>query len=579
MTDGVPIDGKQDAYEVIHMVVALGNIYNYQKANSSLKDIVYSEIPPMPSALPEGFNSLRVSKNNEYVVFNSNQVSVLHLVRFKGGENLAHEPTPNHICKICGEDNATIYCENDHCKLCAQCDAQSHAEGLMAEHTRLPLEDALIDIQDCPIHPGNHVKYFCPKCHLPICLECKIKDTHARGEAAKHRLVDLRTAYADATATMKRPDTIMTNREKAIADQLKAADAKLAEVEANGAALEAEINRIAQKAIAEARQQTAELANRVKSKKAELLRKQSELRQQQALMKTHASASEPVPFLAAYYRSLALERDFADNKDLPGRPDEIQADLTVYGRLQVGPPAARQSVRERAVHASGTGTNTGTYSYTEEDKTESSIYNEQTEPHITSLERMAKRKEQKLGRPLSFAPFEGSEILESPDDARMLYLCLPFKGTPETHLMFSSARDGRSISKMHKLIDGMGITVVLVRANGQVFGGFAASKWNKDGVPFGKNSSSFLFSVSKDGFIPFRPQSDEPICLYATKDSLTFGKYDLCLAGDFDRCYSTIENSFGVGFPFDSPRARSYLAEERDFKAEIVEVWGFFSGK
>ena len=130
---------------------------------------------------------------------------------------------------------------------------------------------------------------------------------------------------------------------------------------------------------------------------------------------------------------------------------------------------------------------------------------------------------------------------------------------------------------MHKIVDGHGISVVIVKSGENIFGGFAASKWNSEGKKFGNSSSSFIFQLNKDAFIPNRGQTEEPITLFATEDSLTFGKYDLALIGNLEHCKSTLENSYGVGFQYDSHKARTFLAGAPDFRADLVEIWGFFS--
>ena len=573
--DGLPIDGTKDSYEVVHLAVALGNVYNNQKAGALLAETTFSDIAPTPSTLPIGYNSVRVSDNNEFVVFNANQINSLRLIRFAGGDNLSHDPVVKQICSECGQDNATIWCENDQCKLCAKCDEEGHQTKLTSSHTRHPLKDALIHIQKCPIHPNQVIQYYCPKCHLPVCLECKVKGNHAKGEAAKHNLIDITKAYENSFTSMNKPDPTFVTREKTLKEQLRIAEAKIEEIEDVEKEVEAEITRIAARAIEESRQQASQRALAAKSIKIELLRKLEELKRQKEIIQAHHDYSEPLPFLQAFHRNQCIEREFADNQDLPQLASNIDAQLTVYGRLEVAPPRNSQAqLQKQQVAARGIVAEDDTVTET----TDTEI--EEQDPHITALSRMAKRKEdryEQAGIKLSFQPFEGSAIITNPDLASRLYLCFPFKGQPVTHRMYYSEADGRSVNKIHKIIDGHGITAVIIKSGENIFGGFAASKWNCEGKKFGNGSSSFLFQLNKDAFIPNRGQTEEPICLFATEDTLTFGKYDLALIGNLDRCKSTIENSYGVGFPYDSNKAKTFLAGAPEFRADLVEIWGFFS--
>ena len=157
-------------------------------------------------------------------------------------------------------------------------------------------------------------------------------------------------------------------------------------------------------------------------------------------------------------------------------------------------------------------------------------------------------------------------------------MTFPFKGVPEPHLLYSSEIHGKNIRMMHKMIDGMGITCVLVKAGDQAFGGFAASKWEANGVPKKQKSSTFLFQLNKDAYIPYGGQSEDPCYMLATENTLTFGGQDLKLAGEtFDRCSSALENSYGLGFLYGSPKTKEFLAGKHRFSADIVEVWGFFA--
>ena len=201
-------------------------------------------------------------------------------------------------------------------------------------------------------------------------------------------------------------------------------------------------------------------------------------------------------------------------------------------------------------------------------------------PEYTSLVALAQRREQKnkaRGMELTFQPFSGTQIIDKASQCTALYLCFPFKAQPQTHLLFSTERDGRSIQKMHQMIDGIGITAVLIKKGDFIFGGFAAAKWNSDGEPFGEGSSSFLFSVSQDAFIPYKPRTQDACHLFATEDTLTFGKFDLVLADNFDQCSAQIEYSYGIGFQQGSTEAQTFLAGQPVFRADIVEVWGFFT--
>lgn len=151
-----------------------------------------------------------------------------------------------------------------------------------------------------------------------------------------------------------------------------------------------------------------------------------------------------------------------------------------------------------------------------------------------SLKKEADRKRRARGMDVDRTlAFPGSRLLSNAE-ALTLFTCLPFGAPmtaeeallatspaaasglgalpPLTRLLFATYADAPStqgflakyLSSGHK-----GPTVVLVKANGQVFGGYAADGWDFSGF-FGGSPRSFLFSVTKDTKIPYTGRAKGP---------------------------------------------------------------------
>ena len=595
--DHLELPEGQDTYEVLHLIIALGTVLNYQSYDTELDQTEYIKAVPTIENL-KGYDSLRVSDDNTYYIFNQAQIKTAHLVIFKGGENLTHKHHDINICGVCGKPNATLFCESDCIKLCPECDEKTHnSNPLFQAHVRIPLREGLPKTQNCFFHPDTRCQYYCPKCHNCVCVECKINGNHSHGDNAKHKLIPLAQAYNEAHTSVNAINPTYVTRQKVIEEAIAVADDRLQEIMDNATAVEKEIMRLAQEAIASMKKQEHDRAIVVKSTKIELERKLAELNKQKEYIHIHDENSEPGDFLKYYASAKELEQEMQIGRDLPLPPD-VYGDLLVYGKLEVSQPrivnpdeTATHTVDEANLQGfavsrginqeSESSTITDTYTVTQTTETTQQQVLERA-PKFSRLSKIAQRKLDRLrqaGQDLTFLPFKGSEIILDDEEKRTLYLTLPFKGIPETHLMYSTSRDGRSIIKMHKMIDDKGITLVVVRANGYVFGGFAAAKWNNDGVPFGDQSSCFLYSLTNDAFIPAHGQSEDPCKLYATEDSITFGKEDLRIAGNFDDCSSHLENTYGVGLVFGGTKAGTFLAGEPNFVADLVEVWGFFAAE
>ncbi|KAJ5079887.1 zinc finger protein constans-like 10 [Anaeramoeba ignava] len=197
------------------------------------------------------------------------------------------------------------------------------------------------------------------------------------------------------------------------------------------------------------------------------------------------------------------------------------------------------------------------------------------QPKMISMVEEAETNEQKLiemGIPLKESIFEDSQIIIDPNLAAVLYLCLPFKGQPDTLLLYSSTRDSRSIKKLHELVDHKSPTVFIVKCEGLIFGAFASVALNSDMKPFG-SGKSFLFSLSFDTKIPCLRNKNQ--CLWASETSIRFGETDLIFDNNFQICRSEIENTFGIGWKKGSIEAKTFLAGNSSFIPDIVEVWGF----
>jgi hypothetical protein len=468
---------------------------------------------------------------------------------------------------MCGDQLAVVWCVNDSAKLCESCDEQSHKHNhIHRKHQRIPLSDARAMMETCPDHPDVRVDYYCPLCQAPVCVNCKMTGHHSKGEAATHTLVSIGDVYRQAILATEKDDPIVVQRDDLIQQKFNEADRLLQEILENEQKVEAEIQKKAQAAIRQARQLAGEKALIVRSVQTELQRKQEEMKALTRSIQIHKTGSRPLAFLRASDRHALLVSSLQGPADLPASLT-VRGDLEVRGDLSIEQSDLPQIPLELELP---------------EEPLSPISQNLKSEPgcDIPSLALIAQRRErrnQELGIELTVQPFRGSKIITDQNVAKTLYLSLPFKVQPLTHLLFSSSRDGRSVRKMHEMIDGIGITAIIVRHGDFTFGGFAASKWNSNGKPFGDASGSFLFSLSQDAFISHRPETENPCVLCATEDTIAFGQCDLVISDDLDHCSSELENNYGVGWPHGSTEAQTFLAGQKSFAADEVEVWGFFT--
>ena len=164
----IKVDKERDFIEVIHVIIALGNTYNFQEvAVDNLEENKFINREPKASDLPEDYDSLCVNEG-EFVVFKPEQIRTLHIVRFTSGDSLELKKESEHVCGLCNSP-ATLWCTNCCAKLCDRCNEESHSGNqLLKAHKRIPISDAYTQMTDCPFHPGVKVEHFCFQCQLPV---------------------------------------------------------------------------------------------------------------------------------------------------------------------------------------------------------------------------------------------------------------------------------------------------------------------------------------------------------------------------------------------------------------------------
>jgi hypothetical protein len=574
------VDRSAESVEVLVLSIALGAPLNWQvPVLDKTADAPFLESQPTYADVKPGYHSLVISGTNQFVVFNPAQVKVGYLARFAGGANIAESTALDNLCDLCGAEEATVFCLNCAAKLCAACDEASHAGNpILQRHERIPIAEARARMEFCPLHPKTRVEYYCPICKVPVCIDCKMTGTHSKGVEATHALVPIQDAYTQALEATEPEDPIISRRRAAIADKRAASERLLDEILANEESVEAEIRKFAEEAIEQAKKLAGEKAVIVRSVQTELDRKAQELDALEESLRDHRKKSGPQAFLRAVDRQATILKGLQNTEDLP-LDLTVRGDLTVYGNLTVG------GLRDAELSSCSRGLSALVVSNA--DALDASTLQETpTTPlrkrgesglAITSLALVAQKKERRSkGTELPFKPFQRSLIVTDEEKRGILYRVFPFKGQPQPHLLFATGRDGRSIEKLHALVDGIGITAVIVKVGERVFGGFAASKWNSNAEPFGEEGCSFLFSVTKDAVIPYKG-GEGAYQLFATPELISFGKADLILGGNFDECSSEIEGAYGVGFPVGSEEAKTYLAGAETFAAEDVEIWGFYT--
>ncbi|CAB4039080.1 Hypothetical predicted protein [Paramuricea clavata] len=150
-------------------------------------------------------------------------------------------------------------------------------------------------------------------------------------------------------------------------------------------------------------------------------------------------------------------------------------------------------------------------------------------------------------------------------------------------LCYRASRDGWSAQDFHRHCDNKGPTVVLVKANDCIFGGYTDQHWESSGCAWKRSNLSFLFSLrNKDNLAPFIAnikQGKEQNAIYCSSgDGPFFGAdYDVRIWNNpqVNQSCSNFGHTYQLppGYVYNSEQAKNLLAGQYQFLTTEIEVF------
>ncbi|KGG52673.1 hypothetical protein DI09_145p30 [Mitosporidium daphniae] len=193
----------------------------------------------------------------EYVIKDRQLLLPLYLVEVEWDPQEEKRSRQTLSCENCEKAEAVMYCQADTAHLCALCDKEIHASKLASRHSRMPLEKGLHCIVNCRLHPERLAEFFCPTCHVVVCLSCKMIGHHSSGDAAEHPLVSVPEAYASVVSASNSPDPIIDEGRKSVLKQFNRVQAKAEVILSNASQIREQLSKAYNLALADLDQQIA----------------------------------------------------------------------------------------------------------------------------------------------------------------------------------------------------------------------------------------------------------------------------------------------------------------------------------
>ena len=135
--------------------------------------------------------------------------------------------------------------------------------------------------------------------------------------------------------------------------------------------------------------------------------------------------------------------------------------------------------------------------------------------------------------------------------------------------VYKATRDGDV--NLHTFIDNKGPIVMVILANGKIFGGYTSLSWNQDGT-FRTDKEAFLFSISDNYKLPIN-QGKNYWAIYAVVNSYTYMGYpsDLIIQKNF--LNNTQNTAYNVDSTYPNRTPNQFLAGAKLFKIDELEAY------
>ncbi|XP_028396171.1 E3 ubiquitin-protein ligase TRIM33-like [Dendronephthya gigantea] len=154
------------------------------------------------------------------------------------------------------------------------------------------------------------------------------------------------------------------------------------------------------------------------------------------------------------------------------------------------------------------------------------------------------------------------------------------------NLCYRASRDGWNAQNFHSQCNNRGPTVVLVKANNCIFGGYTDQPWHYDGYSgnyYRYSNCSFMFSLrNKDNLGPFiakikQGQEQSAIYCYNSNGPVFGGGNDLFICGNpnVNQSSSNFGSTYQLpsGYAYGSEEAKKLLAGQYQFLTTEIEVF------
>lgn len=239
---------------------------------------------------------------------------------------------------MCDSRASAVSCTACDSALCNNCDKVVHAANkIVMKHKRIPIHEANFAITtNCAQHRSELVKYYCPTCNVPVCVNCKMVGDHSCGEFSNHRVVVIKDAYTASIEESSRPDALIQSRQNVIKDRVKLIRDRITEIENNSKTIEQQIRQCMEIALAQVAKERKQKVKTLSGEELELKRQLEHIDWAEGFLCQQRNMLDPVDFLNAWNHHKLLRTELREFPVMhTPNAENVKADIQLVGRIQV----------------------------------------------------------------------------------------------------------------------------------------------------------------------------------------------------------------------------------------------------
>lgn len=173
---------------------------------------------------------------------------------------------------------------------------------LLKKHDVVSIQERPRNFGKCEHHKDVDIKFFCEKCRMLICIDCKISGNHSVGEQGSHTLKKIEDAYNEAVTQANIADPQMDKYKASLKSSLKQVDIKIDEISQNAKEKENELYKLLEAALETLHAHAQTKLNVLLADQLELKRRYEEVQWSESFLKYQLEVLEPHQYLKSWFR-------------------------------------------------------------------------------------------------------------------------------------------------------------------------------------------------------------------------------------------------------------------------------------